>query len=158
MAGNEHRKASTRREINKAANQLGMREKISFTKTLDRIMTIETELLEHARPKKVLQPDGSEIEVEANPVPAVIAALKTVLDSAYKRLNKILPDLKAVDANHQLELAIENDEEAPRMSMVELRQHIKHMLSGGGVDDIETPEPEEQPALPAPDELPDFLK
>jgi len=81
--------------MNKAIDHQSMREKISFTKTLHRIEQLEAEIHELTKPEKALDSEGGEVLIPARPDSATVAALKVLLDSNWKKINKLLPDFKA---------------------------------------------------------------
>ena len=144
---------ASRKTVNKQLRHDSMRAKISFTKTWTKLESLEDELHALTKPQKVIQ-GGEMVEIIPNPPGSIIAALKTLIESNWKKIDRLLPPLKAIDSSAANELGIAGDEAPSMMSRIELRQHIKHMLSG-----VDTLEPEPRPALPAPEpELPDFLK
>lgn len=76
-----------RADKNKEAAQDTYREKLSFAGTLNEICKIEGKLYDHG----TASPDDEDVILH-DP-----AALKMVLDSKWRRMNKLLPDLKAVE-------------------------------------------------------------
>ncbi len=81
--------------MNKAIDHQSMREKISFTKTLLRIEQLEAEIYALTKPEKGLDSGGHKILIPARPDSATVAALKVLLDSNWRKVNKLLPDFKA---------------------------------------------------------------
>lgn len=77
--GVSRRKVETQRLTHEA-----MREKISFAHTLNDIIDAEAKLRIWS-------------EQEEPPSNGHIGAIRTLLDSKWKKLNKLLPDLKAVE-------------------------------------------------------------
>jgi len=75
----------TARDKRKELNETERRQSISFTVTLKGIDNAEAELLTMIQDK------------EEKPCQARVGAIKVLLDSKYKKLNKLLPDLKAVE-------------------------------------------------------------
>ena len=75
----------TVRDKRKASREMDRREAISFTKTMSGIDEAEKELLIMIRDK------------DNEPSNGRVGAIKALLDSKYKKLNKLLPDLKSVE-------------------------------------------------------------
>lgn len=79
------KKATTKRaQALREESKLAMREKISFTKTLNAIGDVEDKLKEMALG-------------DAEPSNGRVGALRTLLDSKWKRMDRILPPMKAVE-------------------------------------------------------------
>lgn len=115
-----------RRQLNLHSAQEVMRSKISFTQTFDRILVIELDLLAMCKPQLVFDQAGNMTVVPASPDTGAVAALKTVLDSCYKRLNKVLPDLKSID----VVAALEQDEDVTSrlLDPIEMRKRVLHAM------------------------------
>ncbi len=120
------RDLGTRRGLNLRSAQESMRARISFTQAFDRILAIEQQLLDLAKPQVVFDQAGDINVVPGNPEPSVVASLKVVLDSCWKKVNKQLPDLKPVD----IVVALEEDQDvtAKLLSPVEMRRRVLHHL------------------------------
>lgn len=73
----------------KAEAQEVMREKLSYAKTLASIVSTENALQDM-------------MTAEEEPSNARIGAARTLLDSKWKRINKILPDLKAIEMSGEV--------------------------------------------------------
>lgn len=86
---------TARRIMNKAIDHQSMRGKISFTKTFQRIEQLEDEIYALTKPEKSLDSEGNEVLIHARPDSATVAALKVLLDSNWRKVNKLLPDFKA---------------------------------------------------------------
>ena len=122
-----------RRQLNLHSAQEVMRSKISFTQTFDRILSIELDLLAMCRPQLVFDQVGNMTAVAASPDTGAVAALKTVLDSCYKRLNKVLPDLKSID----VVAALEQDEDVTSrlLDPIEMRKRVLHAMLAKAEED-----------------------
>lgn len=84
------RRASTKRAQNtKELTQEAMRQKISFTKTLTAIEKNEAELSKLAKGAK-------------DPSAARVGAIKALQDSHWKKMDRLLPALKAVEITGEM--------------------------------------------------------
>jgi len=83
--------ANTTKQKYKEVNEAERRKSISFTKTMAGIDEAENELLIMIRDKANEPSNGR------------VGAIKALLDSKYKKLNKLLPDLKAVEMTGSLD-------------------------------------------------------
>lgn len=123
--------------MNRQANHEAMREKISFSQSLNKIQEIEDKLMSFAEPEYVFDQEAQrEIRVYKRPDPVVVASLKTVLDSCWRRIAKLLPDAKLI-----------TEEEANSKKMLdreEMKRRMLAYLTGSGVKVL--PPPEEGPS------------
>jgi len=117
-----------RREFNKKINREEFRDKLNFTKTFNTIARIEDQLMAMCVPQVVFTPNGDMQMVLISPDTAVVATLKVVLDSNWKRMDKVMPNLKPIDQHALLGLEIEEDEDLPMMDMVEFKKRLRHKL------------------------------
>ncbi len=84
--------ADKKRKNREIQHKNSLREKISFVQTINQITKIEDEVLELAK---------NEVDLAA----PTITAYKTVLDSKWKKINKLLPDLKAIEIEAAVEVS-----------------------------------------------------
>ena len=84
---------AARREVLKAQTQEDYRQRLDLGKTIGAINGIEQNLRDHA--------NGREGKVLHDP-----QAMRWVLESKWKRLGKLMPDLKAVETSGSNELIV----------------------------------------------------
>ena len=102
----------------KKLNQEAMRDKMSFTRICNRIKEVEEELISG------VDKEGLELS------PARVASLKTVADIQFKKMNKILPDLRAVQINADGQ---SSSKSIPISATIELLEHaIRSTASATG--------------------------
>ena len=127
-----------RRAVNLRTNLEVMRSRISFTVAFDRILEVEQKLMDFAKPTLVFDQAGGMTAMIVAPEATVVAALKVVLDSSWKKVHKQLPDLKPVDVI----AALEEDENVTSklLNPIEMRRRVlRYLLERDGT---EAPKPE----------------
>ena len=130
-----------RRQANKQINLDNLRDKLSFARALNMIEQCEAELMDMGKPQVLISEDtGEEYVVPGRTDAARVAALKTVMDSNWKKIAKLLPDAKVIDQIAQ--------EAGRQLDSEEMKRKLMSYFARQGL--LALPEPEE--------ELPSFLK
>ena len=149
----QRRKAMTRREMNKATNQMNFRDKINFTQSWDLLCKYEKELYDMSQP---VMKDGVEIQPFASR--EAIMGIKILIDSQWKKIDKLVSNAPAITAKDWLDWQnqhlLEGDEIAPAMNAIEMRANIRHMLQQQALDSPPAADDNEE----TPPEIPSFLK
>ena len=128
-----------RRAVNLRTNLEVMRARISFTIAFDRILAVEQQLLDFAKPTLVFDQAGGMTAMIVAPDATGVASLKVVLDSCWKKINKQLPDLKPVDVIAALEE--DQDITSRLLNPIEMRRRVlRHLLETAEVPP-DPPEP-----------------
>ena len=147
------RRGMTRKEMNQATNQMSFRDKINFTVSWDTLVKYEGELYTKTQPVLV---DG--VMVYPNATREEIAGLKILIDSQWKKIDKLVSNAPAITAKDWLDWQnqhmLEGDEIAPAMNAIEMRTHIRHMLEQQSVD---SPASDVDNGDQTAEELPSFL-
>ena len=118
-----------------------MRGRIDFEVCMNTIEQCERDLLNMGRPMVVISEEtGEEYAVPGRTDAARVAALKTVMDSNWKKIAKLLPDAKLVEAKDQ--------GPGRQLDSEEMKRKLVAYFARQGL--LALPEPEE--------ELPSFLK
>ena len=152
----EVKSAPKRRAMNIAVNRENFRDRLNFSTTLNKITEIEEQLMSMCRPQTVFTESGDMKVVLISPDTAVSATLKIVLDSQWKRMAKVLPDLKPVDMHAALEQEIEEEEELPMMDMVEFKKRLRLKLLSDSINKRHDPEKAEDGEIV--EEPPEWMK
>lgn len=85
-------------DVYKVRQQQRYRETIDWEETMGAIVTIEERLMAMTLPQITTSEDGViETVPPPRPEPAVVGALKVVLDSKWRRINKLIPDARHDD-------------------------------------------------------------
>lgn len=124
----QRRQKADRRALNVRINRENFRDRMNFTTTLNKITEIENQLMNMCMPQTVFTESGDMKVVLISPDTAVAGTLKIVLDSQWKRMAKVLPDLKPVDQHAMLDQEIEEEEELPMMDIVEFKKRLRIKL------------------------------
>ncbi|RLD65251.1 MAG: hypothetical protein DRI98_14860 [Bacteroidetes bacterium] len=137
-----------RGKINREINQQSFRDKISFTKTMQIIEKIEDEMQELLKPVEVIV-DGKMTTEPAPPIDTThLAARKLLMDSQYKKVDKLVANAPAISAKDFLDWQnghlLAGDELAPTMDLVELKKRIRFAVDQEE-DDTGAPEPIGEP-------------
>ena len=149
----------SRREMNKATNLEMFRLQMDFKATLARIMDIEGKLLAMCEPQTVFTEDGDMQIVMIQPNAGVVAAMKTVLDSCWKRMAKVLPDIKAQDVHDAVGGDVSDEEDLPLMDMIEFKRRLRMQIVSKQVNEKNTRKAAVKAAAKAAEEnTPSFLK
>ena len=124
-------------QTNKSPRQL-----LVLHRTIEEVDALEDELCRMARPLR--DPNAPGVEIQAAPNSGAVAALKAVLDSKWKRINKSLPDLKAVEHTGSVDSTITSRV----MGDLELLHHWQAVrrkaLQAAALKALESDEPDER--------------
>ena len=152
-----------RKHMNRRVNHELYREKMSFTHTWKRILELEEQLVTMAKPGVAYDQQGNILVVPADPSGPAVAAIKTVLDSNWKKINKLLPDAKEEELTAAVIEAMDADAAGKLMDPIEFKSRFMHWINSGKL--LAPPKAvipaEDQPGVDQPatdDEIPEFLR
>jgi len=134
--------------LNVKVNRENFRDRMNFTNIFNTICDIESRIMGMCKPQTIFTAAGDMEVVLVSPDTAVLAAFKVVLDSNWRKMAKVLPDLKPVDQHALLGQEIEEEEELPIMDLVEFKKRLRVKLLADKINADTPPQ----------DDIPSFLK
>jgi hypothetical protein len=156
----KYRDPKVRLAKGKARTHEAMRAKLSFGGALRRIEECETKLAEMLMVRVIEDEEtGEKTYLQPRPDSAAVSALKVIMDSNWRKIGKLLPDLKATDITTNGESLNDPGAGQHLMDVVEIRKRLAYQLQRAGVTVIDGDSEEVQDTIIDDEEdIPSFLR